>query len=948
MIKSCGMMTAVLALSAGQVWAQPTATTAGDETKATVAPDTAEPNGAPSSTGEAPAASGEMTNTGDIIVTATRRASRLSDVPIAVSAISAETLRNTGATDIRQLTQVAPSLLVSSTSSEAGGGGARIRGVGTVGDNPGLESSVATFIDGVYRSRAGVALTELGPVERVEVLRGPQGTLFGRNASAGLISITSANPKDVFGGYAEGSYGNYDAYRIAAGITGPIGQSGIDYRLDGVYNHRDGFLKDVISGRRVNGRDRYLLRGKLRYEPTDALSVLLIGDYSRQNEECCAATFLPAVDRTRQADGTFLVTPSSIAALERSFTSVVPGAGNGITRDDTFNRRVAITPGRSARSDVEDWGGSGQIDLDLGTVKLTSITAYRSNLYTSGQDSDFNNLDILVRPDDGSRFNRFRTFTQEVRAQGSLFGDKLDWLVGGYYAHEKLTVTDNLTYGADYDRYATLIGASGLSAASPALGQLFAATGFGRLNAFASGFANSQLAALPAAQRTAVAGAIAAQVQNTALSGTSDRDRFDQSDRNFALFTHNIIHFTDKLSLTIGARHTWDRKTLDASLSSNSPCGTYNANIARLQALAASGALGGASAVASGLANQVLAPLAGLTCVVNSVNGEFSGKRKEREWTGTTVLSYKPTDRIMVYASASRGYKAGGFNLDRAPLYNPVTRGTAAADNLNVLQFSPEKVDAFEVGTKIRGRGFDINVAGFYQRYKSFQLNTFNGTAFFVTDIRGCKDDLGTTDSDAVAGNSACGNSKSGVTSKGVEVEAFLYPARNFNVSTGFTYADTRYGKDLTGTADLAGNNSLPPALSLLPAGRLSLSNLYTVTGSAQWTPPVGSLRGLLYGDFRYTSELNTGSDLFSEKAETGVMIVNARIGIGAQDGNWSLEGWVRNAFDVDYIQTAFNATLQGSNTSAGQLTAGQRTTQLFGAFLAEPRTFGVSARKTF
>ena len=114
---------------------------------------------------------------------------------MAVSAVTAENLRNTGATDIRQLNQIAPSLLVSSTSSESGAAVARIRGVGTVGDNPGLEGSVGIFIDGVYRARAGIGLTELGPLDRIEVLRGPQGTLFGRNTSAGLISIITAKPR---------------------------------------------------------------------------------------------------------------------------------------------------------------------------------------------------------------------------------------------------------------------------------------------------------------------------------------------------------------------------------------------------------------------------------------------------------------------------------------------------------------------------------------------------------------------------------------------------------------------------------------------------------------------------------------------------------------------------------------------------------------------------------
>src|SRR5207244_9011221 len=137
-------------------------------------------------------------DTGDIVVTATRRNEALSDVPLAVSAVTAETLRNSGASDIRQLTQVSPSLLVSSTSSEAGAGTARIRGIGTVGDNPGLESSVGVVIDGVYRPRNGVSFGDLGDVTRIEVLKGPQGTLFGKNTSAGVINIITAEPtKDL-------------------------------------------------------------------------------------------------------------------------------------------------------------------------------------------------------------------------------------------------------------------------------------------------------------------------------------------------------------------------------------------------------------------------------------------------------------------------------------------------------------------------------------------------------------------------------------------------------------------------------------------------------------------------------------------------------------------------------------------------------------------------------
>ncbi|HEV7233358.1 MAG TPA: TonB-dependent receptor plug domain-containing protein, partial [Sphingorhabdus sp.] len=196
----------------------------------------------------------------EIVVTAQGRTQLLSDVPVAISAVNAETLQNSGANDIRQLNQVAPSLLVSSTGSEANGS-ARIRGIGTVGDNPGLESSVPVFIDGVYRSRSGIGLNELGEIDRVEVQRGPQGTLGGRNSSAGLISIYSKKPEFQFGGSGELTYGNYDFMRAASSFTGPITEQ-LAFRVDGVYVKRDGFYTDDQNGRDVNNRDRYFLRGQ--------------------------------------------------------------------------------------------------------------------------------------------------------------------------------------------------------------------------------------------------------------------------------------------------------------------------------------------------------------------------------------------------------------------------------------------------------------------------------------------------------------------------------------------------------------------------------------------------------------------------------------------------------------------------------------------------------------
>src|SRR5689334_5807511 len=246
MSKARWLLSAGFIFAAAPAFAQPTQSTTPSQPSPTE-------QGAPQNPDETPVPESSIT------VTAQGRAQLLQDVPLAVSAIGQQQLQNSGATDIRALNQLAPSLLVSSTGTEANGS-ARIRGIGTVGDNPGLESSVAVFVDGVYRSRSGIGLNELGDIERVEVLRGPQGTLFGRNASAGLIHIISARPEFDFGGHVDLSYGNFDQIRGQVGITGPLSEQ-VAFRLDGVYVRRDGFYHVVnpAGGTEgdVNDRDRF-------------------------------------------------------------------------------------------------------------------------------------------------------------------------------------------------------------------------------------------------------------------------------------------------------------------------------------------------------------------------------------------------------------------------------------------------------------------------------------------------------------------------------------------------------------------------------------------------------------------------------------------------------------------------------------------------------------------
>ena len=513
----------------------------------------------------------------DIIVTAQGRAQALADVPVAVSAVNAESLSLSGANDIRQLNQLAPSLLVSSTGSEANGS-PRIRGIGTVGDNPGLESSVVVFIDGVYRSRSGIGLNELGEIDRIEVLRGPQGTLGGRNSSAGLISIVSKRPEFDFGGNVEATYGNYDYWRLSGGVTGPITET-LAARIDGVYVKRDGFYRDEANDTDVNNRDRYFVRGQLLFEPTSDISVRLIGDYTKRDEQCCAAVYVgPSVN-------------PSIGNLNSPVASVNAGVAAGANGNNIVNvlrdlgqdvgafnrgydRRISVTPGRNYGGETKDYGFSGQVDWDFGAVSLTSITAYRDYSSTQASDTDYSSVDILYNGDDGNNRRQFKTFTQELRFQGTLFNDRLDWLVGGFYADEKFRGRSNLRFGSQYGRFAACRAVSG-----GALAAFYAPTNAGCLSATGRGAVASGAVTGSPASGAVLLGAF------DRLDSISDKgstvDFYNQDSRNYAVFTHNIVHLTSTVDLTLGLRYTNEKKDFSATFGNdNTACPAQQAALA--------------------------------------------------------------------------------------------------------------------------------------------------------------------------------------------------------------------------------------------------------------------------------------------------------------------------------------------------------------------------------
>ncbi|WP_343518973.1 TonB-dependent receptor [Sphingomonas sp.] len=850
---------------------------------------------APAFAQETPAPAPEETtqaDEGEVVVTATGRAQVAQDVPIAVSVVGAEQLENTGASDIRGLRQVTPSLQVTTGQSAATGVVLRIRGIGTAGDNPGFEPAVGVFIDGVFRARAGVALADLPPIDRVEVLRGPQGTLFGRNTSAGALSITTQGPSFDLGGYVEGSYGNYNEIEVKAGLTGGVSEQ-LALRVDGGYHKRDGYITDPNTGRDFNNVDRWFVRGQAKFETTNVV-FRLIGDYAETDEACCGAlntgsgfVLLPSGVDTTTAGGVLgFVTSNLIQALAAN-----PAAGGaagriGIVRPfDPEGRQMATSPNRDLTERVKEWGVSGQLDWDLGDVALTSITSWRDWKATRSQDIDFSGLDRAYR--DGYKTG-IRDFTQEIRLKGSAFDGKLDWLVGGFYLNEKLTLTDVVRFGTQTDQFVDgIVNQLTRSVALPSGAQLFGTLPGVPLMGQVLLASNPALAAAAAAQGPAVLATFLQPIPRTPDGAGQQADRYTVDTEAFAVFTHNIINITDNVSLTLGLRWNHETKDINADLNAAVPACSFwlNPNAALYR-----GALN-----AAGLFS--LAHLYTCNPTINSeFNGTYNGDRSEDEFTGTAKLAFKLNDDVLLYGGYDRGYKSGGYNLDRGSFDSVLLGGNGA--QVTDLEFNNETVDAFEVGFKTNPlRGFQFNVAGFYQTFKGYQNLQFEGSRFVVRNF-------------------------DKVISKGIELESVIRPTSDLTFALNYTLLETEVRDPLAGS-----DNGKP----------LTNSPRNVITGAITWTPQLSDNVGALFHvDWRTNSDANTINNPIARPFTTndGYSIVNARVGLNfGEGGRFGIEAYVENLFDTYYNITSFPIPEQGSS---------------FAVYPSPPRFYGVKARVRF
>ena len=602
----------------------------------------------------------------EIIVTANKREQSLQDIPLSVSVTSGETIQRAAIVDIIDLQTSVPSLRVNQLQSSAQTN-FTIRGYGNGANNPGIEPAVSVFIDGVPRTRTASALADLPTIERIEVLSGPQSTLFGKNASAGVISVSTLLPEDSFGGMIEATGGNYGARIIKSTVTGPLSDT-VSYRLSASDNSSDGYGTNITTGSSVNNRDRSAIRGQLLFEPADDLTIRLIADYNEIDEVCCSA--------------------SSLVYGQASQVAIMVAAGNG------FNTTPVDPWARNLNMNFDPYnklvgkGVSVQVDKDLGYATLTSITSSRRQSLRSNFDADFTAADILG---DNRVDYDFENLTQEFRLTSNS-DDDLQWMVGMFYSDEDVHSERTVTYGDDVAPFAEFLIAGGLSAAG--MGDSVAAAG-GGLN----------LVSFLLTSTPGTLDGTAALADTWFLPNTGNVDEtFDMSAESLSIFTQMDYKLSDQLTVTLGLNYTEDEKDVTPSVLVDDAFAALPLTAAGLGAL-------------DGL--QLFPPFPDY-----GAGTDETGNFKSDDVTHTFRLAYDMNDSITVYASHSTGFKAISVNMsvdgrtpgnraaDPEEATNIEVGLKASFDNgyLNVAYFE-QTIEGFQSNV-FGGTGFNLENAG--------------------------------------------------------------------------------------------------------------------------------------------------------------------------------------------------------------------------------------------
>jgi outer membrane receptor protein involved in Fe transport len=821
-----------------------------------------------------------------IIVTATKREQTLQEVPVAVSVTSAAAIERAQVRDLKDLQTLVPSLRVSQLQSSASTDFI-IRGFGNGSNNIGIEGSVGVFIDGVYRSRSASAISDLPNLQRVEVLRGPQSTLFGKNASAGVISVVTAAPSYEFGGSAELSYGNFNAIVAKADITGPISDN-IAFSLAGGINKRDGYGTNLTDGSKTSERNRWYGRAQLLIEPSESFKLRFIGDYDKIDENCCFV-------------GNILDGPTGNA---------IRAVGGKVNSGGIFS--YSEYQNFASENKITNGGVSMQADYEMGSLSLTSITAYRKSRAKTNADSDFTSADLIGQ-------NRgdvdIETKTQELRL-ASDFDGPFNFLLGGYYFDESINNKQALTLGKDFRNYA---------------------------NALAGG---SYIGLEPNIRALAGVPASAAQFGG---QGQGRFEDWDYKNKAYSVFGTADLELTDGLVLTGGFNYTKDKKNLASNtvitdVFSAIDLVQVGANAGLPAALPAGFVPPGGTALSSGLfpringcATVTNAPAASganptrsgtcnpflglqalqfLSPFLNIPNAVENGRTSDGKLTYSARLAWEATDNINLYASYGTGFKATSWNvsIDSRPFASDFVAGSPAqgaplatsairAAGLALPNLTsgtryalPEEATVMELGLKAKWERVAFNLTIFDQSIKNFQGNSFIGTGFVLTN----------------AGKQS---------TRGVEFDGSVNPIDALQLRAAFTYLAPKYDSYVASAfGDISGQT---------PAGIPELST----TLGATYTAELGNGSELIMNvDYHNESQTTINDNPAYRDYKREVNDVSASTTLRLENG-LQLSLWGRNLTNARYLSTIFPSVVQTGSISG---------------YPNQPRTYGASVKYKF
>jgi len=605
----------------------------------------------------------------EIIVTAQRREENLQDVPISVSAFTAEQMAARGTNDISRLEGQVPGFTFGRSGSDAR---PAIRGVRTENVGVNGDTTIGFFIDGVYQSRASQATTGFVDIERVEVQRGPQGTLYGRNTFGGNIVISSAKPslEGYFGGM-DLTVGENGRFRTDAFVNAALSDT-VAIRIAGSYEKSDGYVKNVNPlGNNLFDDDNRYVRGSLLLQPNDAFSALIKFDYSRRVGAGgsafgykLAGSYFDVASRQQLYNATPVFGLNTRGGNRDGVNDALPGSA--VATSDlgvpifAAGDPYTIDTDQKTILDLENKAWTANLAYDFGPVTLKSITGFTDFGAIRTSDTDFSANQIGVDFQD----TRAKTFSQELQLLSSDTESALTYVLGAYYFKDKLT---GIFINEQYPRIIRNV--------TPNL--------------------------------------------NLAANGGGFYDQQRAKTESYAAYAQASYAITEQLKFTAGVRYTSDKKDFafanaNAILpTAGTPPVPQGTAITLGTGPIPDSAFGVQGAATNCTYTSFPPPRSGFQCLASNttiLTGATYDTKKFNKTTWRAGLDYQLSDDNLMYASVSTGFRSGGFNSGQGPAALQPT-------------FNPETVIAYEIGSKNRfaDNTIQVNLAAFYNNYKGLQ-----------------------------------------------------------------------------------------------------------------------------------------------------------------------------------------------------------------------------------